>query len=194
MIMKLGTLLAAGKSLALRRRGQSPYRANKQFYLPKFGSPKNPFASANQPGEAISPEEAAAAPVKTPITVAAAKTPKLPTFSPAPRAANKQPAGLKKPATPVGKAHRSLGWMGRLNPFGAGSPSVNAKGGSARIPVQAELSLDAVKVLRNDLSDVDIEIVPLKSRPAHGVKAAAQEPEKKTWGLLSTRFLRMRTS
>src|SRR5208282_2909048 len=111
--MNLGTLLAAGKSLALRRRGESPYRANKQFYLPKFGSPKNPFASANQPGEAISPEEAAAAPVKTPITVVAAKTQKLPTFSPAPRAANTRPTtgfagpeaaplvGMDEPVEPV---------------------------------------------------------------------------------------------
>ena len=30
--------------------------------------------------------------------------------------------------------------------------------------VQSELSLDAVKVLRNDLSDADVEIVPVKSR------------------------------
>jgi hypothetical protein len=30
--------------------------------------------------------------------------------------------------------------------------------------VQVELSLDAVKVLQNDLSDADIEVVPVKSR------------------------------
>jgi len=192
--MKLGTLLAAGKSLALRRRGESPYRANKQFYLPKFGSPKNPFVSANQPGEAISPEEAAAAPVKTPITVDAAKTQKLPTFSPAPRAANHRPTTVKKPALPNQKPRRSLGWMGRLNPFGAGSAFTAARGANAKIPVQAELSLDAVKVLRNDLSDVDIEVVPLKSRPADSVKAPGQEPEKKSWGLLGARLLKMKTS
>jgi len=192
--MKLGTLLAAGKSLALRRRGGSPYRANKQFYLPKFGSPKNPFVSANQSGEAISPEDAAAAPVKTPITVAAAKTQKLPTFSPAPRAANQRPTTAKKPALPNQKPRRSMGWMGRLNPFGSGSPFTAARRENVKTPVQAELSLDAVKVLRNDLSDVDIEVVPLKSRPAEGLKTPGQEPEKKTWGLLGARFLRMKTS
>jgi len=192
--MKLGTLLAAGKSLALRRRGESPYRANKQFYLPKFGSPKNPFVSASQSGEAISPEDAAAAPVKTPITVAAAKTQKLPTFSPAPRAANHRPTTTKKPALPNQKPRRSWGWMGRLNPFGSGSAFTAASGENAKNPVQAELSLDAVKVLRNDLSDVDIEVVPLKSRPADGVKTPGQEPEKKTWGLLGARLLKMKTS
>jgi len=192
--MKLGTLLAAGKSLALRRRGENPYRANKQFYLPKFGSPKNPFASANLPGEAISPEEAAAAPVKTPITVVVAKTQKLPTFSPAPRAANHRPTPAKKPALPNQKPRRSSGWMSRLNPFASGSPFTGAKGGNAKIAVQAELSLDAVKVLRNDLSDVDIEVVPLKSRPADDVKAPGWEPEKKTWGLLGARLLKMKAS
>jgi len=192
--MKLGTLLAAGKSLALRRRGESPYRANKQIYLPKFGSPKNPFVSANQSGEAISPENAAAAPVKTPITVVAAKTQKLPTFSPAPRAADNRPKTAKKPALPNQRPRRAFGWMGRLNPFGARAPFTAARRENTTIPVQAELSLDAVKVLRNDLSDVDIEVVPLKSRLADSGKAPAREPEKKAWGWLGARFLKMKTS
>ncbi|MGA3283604.1 MAG: hypothetical protein ABSD57_03995 [Verrucomicrobiota bacterium] len=192
--MKLGTLLAAGKSLALRRRGESPYRANKQFYLPKFGSPKNPFASANQPGEAISPEEAAAAPVKTPITVVAAKTQKLPTFSPAPRAANHRSTTVKKPALPAQKPRRSVKWMSRLNPFASGSTFLVARGENAKIPVQTELSLDAVKVLRNDLSDVDVEVVPLKSRTSGGAGEPGREPAKKTWGLLGERFLKMKAS
>ena len=189
--MKLGTLLAAGKSLALGRRGQTPYRADKQFYLPKFGSPKNPFVPTNQSGEAISPETAAAAPVKTPITVAAAKTQKLPTFSPAPRAANDRPAG-KRPAS-AGRRH-SLAWLDRLNPFAGGAALAPVAGENAKSPVQSELSLDAVKVLRNDLSDVDIEIVPLKSRPAESTEARRAEPLKKSWGVLGARFLKMKTS
>ena len=190
--MKLGTLLAAGKSLALRRRGESPYRANKQFYLPQFGSPKNSFVSANQPGGAIPPVDAAAAPVKTPITVVAAKTQKLPTFSPAPRAANQRAAAMEKPAVP--KPRRYLGWMHKLIPFGTpiAFPSRSAK--NAKTPVQAELSLDTVKVLRNDLSDVDVEVVPLKSRPASDAVGPGREPAKKSWSLLGERFLKMKTS
>jgi len=191
--MKLGTLLAAGKSLALRRRGQSPYRANKQIYLPKFGSPKVPFASANQPDGATPPEEAAAAPVKTPITVVAAKTQKLPTFSPAPRAASKQTMTVNKPTRLLTKSGRPMNWMSRLNPFVSSAAFAAARGKNANTAVQAELSLDSVKVLRNDLSDVDIEVVPLKSRPAGDVEKAGREPEKKGWGLLGTRFLRMKT-
>jgi hypothetical protein len=192
--MKLGTLLAAGKSLALGRRGESPYRAKKQFYLPKFGSPNNPFASANQPGGAIPPVDAAAAPVKTPITVVAAKTQKLPTFSPAPRAANHQVVAINKPALPVQKPRRSLGWMRKLNPFGSKIALPIRDGKNAKTPVQAELSLDAVKVLRNDLSDVDVEVVPLKSRPAGDAGEAGREPVKKSWGLLAERLLNMKAS
>ena len=191
--MKLGTLLAAGKSLALRRRGESPYRANKQFYLPKFGSPKNPFVSANQPGGATPPEEAAAAPVKTPITVVAAKTQKLPTFSPASRAVNNLSATVEKPAVPVQRPRHSLRWINKLNPFAPGSAFPAARAGNAKNPVQAELSLDAVKVLRNDLSDVDVEVVPLKSRPAGDAEEPGLEPAKKPWGVLGERFLKMKT-
>jgi hypothetical protein len=32
--------------------------------------------------------------------------------------------------------------------------------------VQPDLSLDAVKVVHNDLSDADVEVVPVKSRSA----------------------------
>ncbi len=31
-------------------------------------------------------------------------------------------------------------------------------------PVQTEMSLQAVKVLHNDLTDADVEVVPVKSR------------------------------
>jgi len=191
--MKLGTLLAAGKSLALRHRGQSPYRTDKQIYLPKFGSPKNPFVSANQPGGAIPSEEAAAAPVKTPITVVAAKTQKLPTFFPAPRAANNLSGAIEKRAVPVQRPRQSLRWMNRLNPFASGSSFPSARAGNTKNPVQAELSLDAVKVLRNDLSDVDVEVVPLKSRPAGDAEEPGAGPAKKSWAVLSGRFLKMKT-
>ena len=191
--MKLGTLLAAGKSLALRRRGQSPYRTDKQIYLPKFGSPKTPFASANQSGGAIPPEEVAAAPVKTPITVVAAKTQKLPTFSPAPRAASPQSATSKRPARLRVKSGQPMKWLSRLNPFVSASAFSAARSGNVNPPVQAELSLDSVKVLRNDLSDVDIEVVPLKSRPAAGGETARRGLERKTWGPFGVWLMKMKT-
>lgn len=191
--MKLGTLLAAGKSLALGRRGESPYRAKKQFYLPKFSSPKNPFTVAGEseagtemPGPAA--EGANAAPAKKED---ATKTQKLP---PLPLAVSRQATTVEKPVAPFQKPHRSLNWMGKLNPF-ASRPALRAAGGKhAKIPFQAELSLDAVKVLRNDLSDVDVEVVPLKSRPSSDAAEPGLGTAKKTWGLLGERFLKMRAS
>ena len=192
--MKLGTLLAAGKSLALGRGEKNPYRAHRQFYLPQFGSPKKTFASANQPGGAIPSAPTAAAPVKTPITVVAAKTQKLPTFSPARRAVNDGAAALPEPAPPVPKPRRALGWMNRLNPFGSHPGLAAGNGIKARVPVQAELSLDAVKVLRNDLSDADVEMVPLKSRTPRDVEVARPEPARRSWGFPGERLLKMKTS
>jgi hypothetical protein len=189
MIMKLGTLLAAGKSLALGRRGESPYRANKQVYLPKFASRKNPFAVTAEPEAGTAgpaTEDAAAAPNGKDV---AAKTQKLP---PWPVAANVQVAMVEKPPGPPAKPGRPLKWMHRLNPFASG-PAFKAAGGKkADLAVQAELSLDAVKVLRNDLSDVDIEVVPLKSRPADDAAMPEREPAKKMWGLLGARLSKMK--
>jgi len=82
--------------------------------------------------------------------------------------------------------------MSRLNPFAAGSAFPAARGKNGKIPVQAELSLDAVKVLRNDLSDVDVEVVPLKSRPPDDGCAPGPGPVKSTWGLLGERLLKMK--
>jgi hypothetical protein len=72
-----------------------------------------------------------------------------------------------------------------LNPtaiFRAG-PSSDGIGAT---PVQAELSLEKVKVVHNDLTDADVEIVPLKSRPA----PAEMQPAKKSWANLGERIMK----
>jgi hypothetical protein len=189
--MKLGALLAAGKSLALGRRGESPYRANKQVYLPKFSSPKNPFAAtAEAETETAGPAVAGAnaAPLKKEI---AAKTQKLPTLT---FAASHPVAAGEKPVVMPQKSRRSSKWMSRLNPFASGSVFPAAMGRNAKTPVQVELSLDSVKVLRNDLSDVDVEVVPLKSRPASDAVETNPGPVKNSWGLLGERLLKMKAS
>jgi hypothetical protein len=52
--------------------------------------------------------------------------------------------------------------------------------------VQPELSLDSVKVVHNDLSDAEVEVVPLKSRGG----VAELPPAKKSWEILGERLLR----
>jgi hypothetical protein len=57
-------------------------------------------------------------------------------------------------------------------------------------PVQVELSLEKVKVVHNDLSDADVEIVPMKSRPARGPAPADLPPAKKSWEALGERIMK----
>lgn len=138
--MKLAKLLGAGKSF-FGGKGSVSYRADKRVYLPKFNAAKNPFAPKpveQSGGELVVPEK-----IATPVAVkVAAKTQKIYCAPTAP-----------KPA-------RAIGWADKLNPFRAPQPAVEPTSNA----VQSELSLDAVKVLHNDLSDAEVEIVPVKSR------------------------------
>jgi hypothetical protein len=75
------------------------------------------------------------------------------------------PVAAKKRQAPVFAAQKPLAtasWAERLNPFRAPAPAPAAQ--MVTLPVQTELSLNAVKVLHNDLSDADVEVVPAKSR------------------------------
>jgi hypothetical protein len=159
--MKLGKLLASGKSF-VNGGGAVAYREVKQVYLPKFVSPKNPFTTPTK-AQAENP----IAPVKKEIAVLA-KTQKLP------------PLSSPKLATPS--------WTSKLNPVSfwrAPQPPIS----SAPPVVQSELSLDSVKVVHNDLSDVDVEIVPIKSRASSPTKADLH-PAKKTWEVLGERIMK----
>jgi hypothetical protein len=141
--MNFGKLLAVGKGF-LGGRGVVAYRKDKRFYLPKFNSAKNPFVPkvAEKKSAAAPAPQKAAAPVVTPVAAKTpAKTQKIPVFT------AQQPL-------------RAASWTERLNPFRTPAPVAPP----ILNPVQTELSLDAVKVLHNDLSDVDVEVVPVKSR------------------------------
>jgi hypothetical protein len=157
--MNLGKLLGAGKSF-FGGRGVIAYREDKRVYLPKFNAPKNPFEPKAADGNsAPTPEpKKVSATVVAPTVLAAPKigTSKIPVFS-------------------APKLMRTTTWAEKLNPFRAPqpvAPMINA--------VQTELSLDAVKVLHNDLSDADVEVVPVKSRtlaPAESPRlTATREP------------------
>ena len=166
--MKLGKLLAAGKSI-IGGREQIAYGVNKNIYLPKFGLAKNPFMS---PAE-VKPATAATEPVaelakKKVALLVAAKTQKLPVLVDTPSCA--------------------VSWVGKLNPVSLwrGSPEPDAQPS-----VQAELSLNGVKVVHNDLSDVDVEVVPVKSRTAQEIPVPVLAPATKSWEVLGERLFKM---
>jgi len=143
--MSLGRLLSSGKSLIGAHGAAHRFRVDKRALLPKFASPKNPFASGAQQ------ERAEARPTAAVPTDAKVRA----TNAPAP------PAALRK-LSPV----RALKWAGEL--AAKLNPLVLVKRRPAAVlraaarpdspaPVQRELSLDTVRVLRNDLTDADAE-------------------------------------
>ena len=83
------------------------------------------------------------------------------------------------------RSDRNSNWAAKLNPFRAPEPVRPP----APVAVQVELSLDAVKVVHNDLADADIEVVPVKSRPAAPVETPVLPPARRALGYLSERLL-----
>jgi hypothetical protein len=168
--MKLGKLLAAGKNL-VSGRGAVAYRESKQAYLPKFSSPKNPFTTPAQAEPSKVPLENPVASMEKASTPAWAKTQQM---------------------QPISSSPKSLAtWTTKLNPMTMlRGPQLEAKNYS-RPAVQAELSLDSVKVVHNDLTDADVEIVPMKSRPARGMDVPDLQPAKKSWEILGERLLKV---
>jgi len=156
--MNLGKLLFAGNSVVNGNAAVS-YRADKRVALPKFSAMKNPFTPKPATESAPEPDK----------------------MNPA-----SQPAAQK--AAPVSSSAKALAsWTGKFNP-------VALWHGPAATPqktlpaVQAELSLDTVKVVHNDLSDADVEVVPIKSRSAAEVPNLP--PAKKSWEIIGEQLLR----
>jgi hypothetical protein len=170
--MNLGKLLGSGKSFIS---GGKPaaYRADKRFYLPQFVSPKNPFVNlgtiATQTELPKPSEQDSVAPVKK-IKPAWMKTQKMPVFA------------------AQGATARKTTWISRLNPISIFN-STPASADKNLTPVQVELSLEKVKVIHNDLTDAEVEIVPMKSRPARA--AVDLPPAKKSWANLGERIMKV---
>jgi len=166
--MNLGKLLGAGKSFVSG--GKAPaYREDKSVYLPKFVSPKNPFVSATQAELPQPPSQNSVQPVETAPAPACSKTQKMPAISASPKSL--------------------AAWTTKLNPMMVLRGS-RAQDGDLKRPVQAELSLEKVKVVHNDLTDADVEIIPIKSRPAREASVSDLQPAKKSWEILGERLLK----
>jgi hypothetical protein len=158
---------------------------NKRAILPKFNDGRNPFAPKGaEPAEPAKVEQPAAAPAaavhKAPPPYAFKPKPlkrggRLLTPSPVPSAAVAQAAA--KPAR--------TGWSMRLNPFRAREAAVPAVSPA----VQPELTLNAVKVMHNDLADADVEVVPVKSH-AEAVTPPVLPPARRAWEYVGENLLK----
>ena len=179
--MSLGKLLTTGKSLVGLSGSNGRYQL-RTGAMPKFESSKNPFAKA-QAEPKLSPAEIAAAAMKKtqslPMLGEVREVPKVPleTCEEARAAAEAKAKEAVRPAPAVNS------WMKKLNPmvwFQKGKPAASKPAGprfsGGKRPVQGELSLDSIKVMRNDLSEADVEVVPMRVRPA--VRVARKAVEK----------------
>lgn len=176
--MSLGRLLATGRSL-VGSPSEGRYNVSSRNRLPKFGSDRNPFVqSALKPAaeRASLPKEppagAFASKPVAPAGIASAspallkKTQRIPTLAGATRvkrAASKVMPVLKRLQV------LAVAWVSRVALFAKGLWDrllrVRHKEPRTLLPrlgkpaVQTELSLDNVKVVRNDLEESDLEIV-----------------------------------
>jgi len=97
-------------------------------------------------------------------------------------------AKAQKAAAIVAPQKSPATWTAKLNPLTMlRGPQEEAKIFSRPV-VQSELSLDSVKVVHNNLTDADVEIVPIKSRSAREVPDL--KPAKQAWEILGERLLR----
>jgi len=170
--MSLLRLLATGRSLVSVRETESRYRLTTQRLLPQFGPTRNPFSP--------------------------------------PKRAEQSAAATTRPAAEVGEASAKAGvrgharrlWLKTAGLWSAGKQKPDALmarpfGKAAKpaiprfpkLPVQGELSLDRVKVVRNDLSDADLEVVPARRNPAPGALAGKTAAGvARTWGRVTSRL------
>jgi hypothetical protein len=148
--MSLLRLLTAGKSL-VGAKEVARYREADPKSMPKFGGKPHPFRVNGDAAPAVGAEP----PAETAPLVASAS------------------AGVPAEKASQGDARSGplTRWLWWRRPKAAAVPRFH------KPLVQAELSLDRVKPLRNDLSDCDLEVIPARSA---GTQKSAELGQKGT--------------
>jgi len=171
----MARLLAAGRSLIGSQTASSRYRMDKRAHLPRFGSSKNPFAVERRALAAMEPISR-----RQTVSDAGSDSRAIP---PTPTPAAAPAARLRQTMLRLRKWCVDVNPMARL--AGPARSTFAPTPLFTRAPVQSELCLDRVKVVRNDLSDADLEIVPPK--PARSADLA-RTSEQNAWHRLTTRI------
>ncbi len=155
--MSLLRLLTTGKSLVGLKQPDHRYHLPGESALPKFGGKKNPFRATVFPDKTETPAEIEA--VESPALAEPASV-RPPEAAPA----SVQSAVKAAPVAPDPAPERAAGRASPLRAlllWGRAKKANPARALTGRPLVQGELSLDRVKVVRNDLSETDFEIVPV---------------------------------
>lgn len=148
---------------------ESRYRLTTQRLLPQFVPVRNPFASKRE-------AELNPVPASQPDATARGVPPK---------------AGVWAAASALWRRMAGLwsGWRRKSSELIARPCRMTAKPAIpqwGKPPLQGELSLDRVKVVRNDLSLADMEIVPVKPKgPPVSLAAEPAAGAESAWGVTS---------
>ena len=175
--MSLLRLLTAGRSLVGIRDVETRYRMTSQRLLPRFGVGKNPFTASESPAAVFVETCRQIEPTRQPsLEAGAVNGGRTAACDTAERsgtvisAGAENLGGVSRRGVAIAIRARTTAfygsWVGRL--FGMfarsrRSPEAEAKPRLSKSPVQGELALNRIKVVRNDLSDADLEVVRSKS-------------------------------
>src|SRR5690349_13644414 len=205
--MSLLRLLTAGRSLVGLKKIEKRYHLPGGKALPKFGSKKNPFRATVLP-EKVEPGRGGtcgdkASPGAEGITGGSEDRKAEPlsesehdeTPGSRPQSGCVTPGG-QTPETPGHVAEKRRGSGLKAFLLWGRAKRARARSGPAGKPlVQGELSLEAVKVVRNDLSESDLEIVHAR-RPQAATDPGVPAPELSSaapplpgWGAAAGRLL-----
>jgi hypothetical protein len=183
-------LLTVGKTIKGTREGPNSFRMNEQTLLPKFSSPRRQSA----PETAQPPETCAAMATGSLFESrqSRAADPAVPA-----KAIETAAASIVRSSQPPTKAPaQKPRWSLFQRLFGR-KPARDTFG----VPVQTEWKLEKVTVIRNDLSDSDLELIPAGHEPAGLPEppAKTQEPSpqpdatfraKRGWARVSSRIFK----
>lgn len=151
--MGLMQLLTVGRSLGRICDEPSRYKMTQQSLLPKFGSVNVPEEQARGLSEKTNPVFVKMEVKKPEIATTTNDRKNMNAVQPSSQLTPAPKAAVSRPAFPRGR------WSLFKNPFSKAPRPM-----ASPAPVQSELSLDAVKPIRNDLSDADMGVVQAASR------------------------------
>ncbi len=200
--MKAMQLLAVTESVVDTKERLGRYRLPKGNSLPRFGGTKNPFAPPP-----VRPAEPTGSAASSPAMAPMPEEENAPAASSESDGQRAESAGVKiRPRGNLAEPWRRLAsairkWFAsRKSPSGSRRPAIRLGQQPVRkrptdFPVQGEFSLDNVRVVRNDLRDSDLEVVPLRSMTARkraptAVAGSDEMADAKTWDRWTTRWLR----
>ncbi len=174
--MRLVRFLAAGKSLVGLTDNEGRYRLPNGQALPRFGRVGEagvPAAAESMrqplpPGVTeVASSDPGIAPVAAPVGVPVAP----PSNPPQSKLAQQLGTGEDKKRSFLRKLFGGLPWYRE-------APEIRGIPAFSRRPVQTELSLENVKVVRNDLSESDLEFQSARNKPGSNpfLKQQAGEP------------------